>query len=311
MKKKSSLFFLLFLCAVLSVHAQSLVVGTVQDAFLKTPLPRAKVSLLLAADSTVVTDSIPLRVNKREDGTIRSAEFWLQMEKKTCRYLLRASLEGYEDAWMPLSIDAGNDGAWMMDEPLQLRKMREQTMKEVVVTATRVKMYHKGDTLVYDATAFKLPDGSMLDDLIRQMPGVTMNDDGEIFVNGRKVDELLLGARSFMRGNKKVLLENLPYFTVKNIKVYDKQSDISEALGFDVGERRYVMDVNLKQEYRVGCIANIEGAGGTQQRWLGRGFLLGFTNRWRYSVMANANNVNETRHISGDGHWPPASKPQS
>ena len=311
MKKKSSLFFLLFLCAVLSVHAQSLVVGTVQDAFLKTPLPQAKVSLLLAADSTVVTDSVPLRVNKREDGTIRSAEFWLQMEKKTCKYLLRASLEGYEDAWMPLSIDAGNDGVWMMDDPLQLRKMREQAMKEVVVTATRVKMYHKGDTLVYDATAFKLPDGSMLDDLIRQMPGVILNDDGEIFVNGRKVDELLLGARSFMRGNKKVLLENLPYFTVKNIKVYDKQSDISEALGFDVGERRYVMDVNLKQEYSVGCIANVEAAGGTQQRWLGRGFLLGFTNRWRYSVMANANNVNETRHISGDGHWSPASMPQS
>lgn len=311
MKKKSSFFFLLFLCAVLCVHAQSLVVGTVQDAFLKEPLPRAKVSLLLAADSTVVMDSVPLRLNKREDGTVRSAEFWLQMEKKTCRYFLRASLDGYEDAWMPLSIDAKNDGVWMMDEPLQLRKMREQTLKEVVVTATRVKMYHKGDTLVYDATAFKLPDGSMLDDLIRQMPGVTMNDDGEIFVNGRKVDELLLGARSFMRGNKKVLLENLPYFTVKNIKVYDKQSDISEALGFDVGERRYVMDVNLKQEYSVGCIANVEAAGGTQQRWLGRGFLLGFTNRWRYSVMANVNNVNETRHISGDGHWSPASMPQS
>lgn len=311
MKKKSSFLFLLFLCAVLSVHAQSLVVGTVQDAFLKEPLPRAKVSLLLAADSTVVMDSVPLRLNKREDGTVRSAEFWLQMEKKTCKYLLRGSLEGYEDAWLPLSIDAKNDGVWMMDEPLQLRKIREQTLKEVVVTATRVKMYHKGDTLVYDATAFKLPDGSMLDDLIRQMPGVTMNDDGEIFVNGRKVDELLLGARSFMRGNKKVLLENLPYFTVKNIKVYDKQSDISEALGFDVGERRYVMDVNLKQEYSVGCIANVEAAGGTQQRWLGRGFLLGFTNRWRYSVMANVNNVNETRHISGDGHWSPASMPQS
>ena len=138
MKKKSSLFFL-FLCGVLCVHAQSLVVGTVQDAFLKTPLPQAKVSLLLAADSTVVTDFVPLRVNKREDGTIRSAEFWLQMEKKTCKYLLRASLEGYEDAWMPLSIDAGNDGAWMMDEPLQLRKMREQTMKEVVVTATGLR----------------------------------------------------------------------------------------------------------------------------------------------------------------------------
>ena len=47
-----------------------------------------------------------------------------------------------------------------------------------------------------------------------------MNDNGEIFVNGRKIDELLLGSRSFMGGNKKVLLENLPYYTVKNLKVY-------------------------------------------------------------------------------------------
>ena len=79
--------------------------------------------------------------------------------------------------------------------------------------------------MVYDASAFKLPDGSMLDDLIRQMPGVKMNDNGEIFVNNRKVDEVLLGARSFMGGNSKVLLENLPYYTVKNVKVYEKETD--------------------------------------------------------------------------------------
>lgn len=96
-------------------------------------------------------------------------------------------------------------------------------MGEATVTATRLKMYYKGDTLVYDALAFKLPEGSMLDDMIRQMPGVTMNDGGEIFINGRKVDELLLGSRSFMGGNSKVLLENLPYYTVKNVKVYEKR----------------------------------------------------------------------------------------
>ena len=62
-------------------------------------------------------------------------------------------------------------------------------LNEVVVKATKVKMYYKGDTLVYDADAFKLPDGSMLDALIRQLPGVTMNDGGEIFVNGRRVDD--------------------------------------------------------------------------------------------------------------------------
>ena len=146
----------------------------------------------------------------------------LQPEKKTCKYLLRGRLEGYEDGYLPLAIDAGNEGAIMLDEPLTLRKSRDIELNEVVVKATKVKMYYKGDTIVYDATAFKLPDGSMLDDLIHQMPGVTINDDGQIFVNGRMVEELQLGSRTFMRGNKKVLMENLPYFTVKDIKVYGR-----------------------------------------------------------------------------------------
>lgn len=151
----------------------------------------------------------------------------------------------------------------------------------------------------------------MLDALIAQLPGVVMNDNGDIFVNGRKVEELLLGSRSFMRGNKKVLMENLPYYTVSNLKVYEKASDESEALGHDVGAKRYVMDVNLKQEFQVGYIANVEAAGGTEHRWLGRGFLLGFTNRWRYTLQANANNVNENRHVGNAGYWLPNRIPQN
>ena len=192
-----------------------------------------------------------------------------------------------------------------------MRKTRSLNLDEVVVTATRVKFFYRGDTLVYDATAFQLPEGSMLDDLIRQLPGVTLNDKGEIFVNGRKVDELLLGSRSFFGGNKKVLMENLPYYTVKNLKVYEKQTDRSEALGYDVDPRRYVMDVNLKDEYSQGYIANVEAAGGTEERWLGRGFLLGFTDKLRFTVLANANNVNETRHAGQTGQWSPARMPRS
>ncbi len=187
--------------------------------------------------------------------------------------------------------------------------MKKIDMDEVVVKATKVKMYYKGDTLVYDADAFKLPDGSMLDALIKQLPGVTMNSGGEIFVNGRKVEELLLGSRTFFRGNKKVLMENLPYYTVKDIKVYEKQTDKSEALGHDVEPRRFVMDVNLKQEYSKGYIANVEAAGGTEERYLGRAFLLGFTDRWRYSLVGNLNNVNETRHVGEAGHWTPSGMP--
>ncbi len=302
---------MLALVVSISTQAQSLVFGTVQDAFLKTPLPEAKVSLLLAADSTVVIDSIPVTKKFRDDGTVREAQFMIKPEKKTCKYLLRGSLDGYEYGYLPLTIDVSNEGAIMLDDALELRKVRQVNLHEVTVTATKVKMYYRGDTIVYDATAFKLPDGSMLDDLIHQMPGVTIDEYGQIFVNGRKIDELQLGSRSFMRGNSKVLMENLPYYTVKDIKVYDQDTDLNRALNAQVEKKKFVMDVNLKPEHQIGYIANVEAAGGTMERWLGRGFLLGFTKHTRYTLLGNSNNVNESRHIGRSDHWTPDAVPQS
>ncbi|MDR3844255.1 hypothetical protein [Hallella sp.] len=308
---KRQLVTIIIALASLTAQAQSLVFGTVRDAFLKTPLPKAKVSLLLAADSSVVIESIPVTAKRRDDGTVREAQFMLQPEKKTCKYLLRGTLEGYEDGYLPLAIDAGNKGAIMLDDALELRKIRQVNLQEVTVTATKVKMYYRGDTIVYDATAFKLPDGSMLDDLIHQMPGVTIDEYGQIFVNGRKIDELQLGSRSFMRGNSKVLMENLPYYTVKDIKVYDQDTDLNRALNAQVERKKFVMDVNLKPEHQIGYIANVEAAGGTMERWLGRAFLLGFTERTRYTLLGNSNNVNESRHIGRSDHWTPDAVPQS
>jgi len=302
---------MLALTLAIAAQAQSLVFGTVQDAFLKAPLPEAKVSLLLATDSTVVIDSIPITKKFRDDGTVREAQFMIKPEKKTCKYLLRGTLEGYEDGYLPLTIDASNEGAIMLDDALELRKIRQVNLQEVTVTATKVKMYYRGDTIVYDATAFKLPDGSMLDDLIHQMPGVTIDEYGQIFVNGRKIDELQLGSRSFMRGNSKVLMENLPYYTVKDIKVYDQDTDLNRALNAQVERKKFVMDVNLKPEHQIGYIANVEAAGGTMERWLGRAFLLGFTERTRYTLLGNSNNVNESRHIGRSNHWTPDAVPQS
>ena len=311
MNKRQIITIIIALAAAISAQAQGIVFGTVQDAFLKTPLPKAKVSLLLAADSSVVIESIPVTAKRRDDGTVREAQFMLQPEKKTCKYLLRGRLEGYEDGYLPLTIDASNTGAIMLDDALELRKIRQVNLQEVTVTATKVKMYYRGDTIVYDATAFKLPDGSMLDDLIHQMPGVTIDEYGQIFVNGRKIDELQLGSRSFMRGNSKVLMENLPYYTVKDIKVYEQDTDLNRALNAQVERKKFVMDVNLKPEHQIGYIANVEAAGGTMERWLGRAFLLGFTERTRYTLLGNSNNVNESRHIGRSDHWTPDAVPQS
>lgn len=304
-----SLLFLSFFFFIES-SAQQFILGTVRDAFLKTPLLDTRLTLL-TKDSVVVQDSIKIVLNKREGERWGRSNFYIKLPKKTCTYLLRASLAGYEDAWQTFSVKAEINDPWGLDNPLELRRIREKKLGEATVTATRLKMYHKGDTLVYDALAFKMPDGSMLDDLIRQMPGVTMNDEGEIFVNGRKVDELLLGSRSFMGGNHKVLLKNLPYYTVKNMKIYEKETDRNRAAGYEIEKKQYVMDVNLKDAYRNGHIGNIEAAGGSEERWLGRAFLLGYTNRLRFTLLANANNVNEKRHIGESSSWKPEKMPLS
>ena len=309
--KRNIITIILALAAVCSTWAQTQreieLSGNVEDGFLKIPLSHAKVSIC-RADSSVLVDSAAMFTAYNRDLKPLFAQYTAKVTTDAKELLVHAQLKGYDDVWQRVSIGKQTK----VEVPtLEMRKMREVDLGEVVVKATRVKMFYRGDTIVYDATAFKLPQGSMLDDLIRQMPGVTLNEAGQIFVNGRMVDELMLGSRSFMKGNKKVLMENLPYYTVKDIKVYDRQSDKSMALGYDVDPKKFVMDVNLKEEYQRGYIANVEGAVGTEDRWLGRAFLLGFTDRLRLTLFGNVNNVNESRHIGQSGHWTPASMPQS
>lgn len=300
---------ILLLCCCIRAVAQNVKIEVdIEDEFLKMPLSGVKLSVL-TPDSALVVDSASCFSIRSSSGQALK-EIYTASVKAGRHYLLRATRAGYGDVWRRFSVPSTQKGDLSLST-LMMRKEWKEEMSEVVVKATKVKMYYKGDTIVYDADAFKLPDGSMLQSLIDQLPGVTMNQSGEIFVNGRKVDELMLGSRTFMHGNKKVLMENLPYYTVKDIKVYDKQTDKSVALGYDVEPRKFVMDVNLKPEYSQGYIANVEAAGGTNDRWLGRGFLLGFTDLWRYSVMANLNNVNESRHIGERGFWSPATMPRS
>lgn len=310
MRTNYILVAVLFLFAIGTVTARTIsIYGDFQDGFLKTALPDAKVALL-RADSTVFIDSLKLYAISTvgEQGDFIRYVADVPVEKAT--YLVRIKHDGYDEELQKVVID--NPEKSQVEVPM-ISMFRKHTvdLDEVTVKATRVKMFWRGDTIVYDATAFNMPDGSMLDNLIRQLPGAEIKENGEIFVNGRKIDELLLGSRSFMGGKSNVLMQNLPYYTVKNLKVYEKTSDMSEALGFDTGTKSFVMDVNLKKEYQMGLVGNVEAAGGTERRWLGRAFLLGFTDRWRYTLLANANNVNETRHAGETGYWTPSTMPQN
>lgn len=297
------------ICVATPVAAQNKISTSseVMDDFLETPLPDARVSLL-SVDSVLI-DSLKIVKFFNGEGNIVQTGVFMTL-KPGEKYLLHGEHEGYDDAWVDIDVPSDAKGRISVGD-LRLAKHFNRNLDEVTVTATKIKMFWKGDTIVYNADAFKLPAGSMLDDLIRQMPGVTMNDGGEIFVNGRKIDELLLGSKSFFGGRSEVLLKNLPYYTVRHVKVYDKRSEMSEAMGSDIEPKKFVMDVNLRTEYKRGVIANVEVAGGTSSRYLGRAFLLGYTDLLRFSLMGNVNNVNENRHIGQSSSWTPDKMPKS
>ena len=279
--------------------------GYVADDVMHKPVRGTLVELLS-------TDSVLLQ--KTETGGWRSyngereliAQYRMVVERHK-KYILRFSHTNYETKYLNLDLTDVRPRELIREMPyVYLTRMMTGQIDEVTVTATKLLFYNKKDTLVFDASAFRLPEGSMLDALVKQMPGTELNDNGEIFVNGKKVDELLLNGKEFFKGNNRIMLDNLPNYMVNTINVYDKKNDESEFLGYDTGGDKYVMDVKLKKQYAIGWMGSLEGGGGTEERYLGRLFAMRFTDHSQVSVYANVNNVNEDRKPGSSGNWSPA-----
>jgi hypothetical protein len=135
------------------------------------------------------------------------------------------------------------------------------------------------------------------------MPGVELHENGEIYVQGRKVDFLTLNGNDFFRGKSQVMLDNLPYYTVKNIEVYEKQTEKSEWLGTADAPKDYVMDVVLKREYRKGYLANLQTGAGSEDRYAAKAFGQRYTDHSGINVFFNGNNINELDSPGSKGEW--------
>lgn len=276
--------------------------GNVQDSFLERGLFGVSLSLF-NADSTAV-DCKKNVYEIGNDSAHITTLYYLSALLSPGHYLVRAQKDGYDDGWAEADIPANRKGGNIMVPMINMRRtMKTVYLGEVEVVATRIKVRMRGDTLVYDARAFQMPQGSMLSNLIDQLPGARLTEQGEIFINGRKIDELTLNSRSLFRGNKKVLLENLPYFTVKELKVYERDNPEALLRGVKEAPKDYVMDVALKDEYSTGLIGNADLGGGTHERYVARGFGILLTKTLTLGGFVNMNNTNDRNRGGGSGGW--------
>ena len=210
MKYIKVILFILVLSWAMSVVAQDKEKtveywGWVEDFVTHTAINDAKVSLMDDDGNLVKVETSNSRLDQNDGGF----DFRVTNNRK---YTIKVECDGYVPQSFSFDVKVSNRVITRYLPTIFLRKKKklddEQLLNEVTVTATKVKFYHKGDTLVYNADAFQLSEGSMLDALIRQLPGSELKSDGRIYVKGRFVESLLLNGKDFFKGNNTVLFQN-------------------------------------------------------------------------------------------------------
>lgn len=264
----------------------------------------AKITLMTA--DSVVIDTITADIEEMpwDIGYHKAYYEFKDVVMSKGKYIIKAEKEGYDVCYMNCELRSTRQDYIKVKE-IRMTKIVEHELKEVTVVASKVKMVMKGDTIVYNANAFNLAEGNMLDALIARLPGAKLEKDGRIYVNGRFIQSLLVNGQEFFSGNPKLALENLPAYTVNNIKVYNKAGIKSRLMQRNMGDNTYVMDVRLKRQYATGYMGDLEAGGGTQKRYKLRGFGMKFSDKERMGAFFNINNLNDNQRAELTGEWEP------
>ncbi|MCM1111443.1 MAG: hypothetical protein NC336_09550 [Clostridium sp.] len=281
------------------------ITGRVKDAMSRKDLVKSKVYITDSVGNHV--DSITTGGSFWGDasGAIEErAVFSFNVPRRKAIYNIEVVMPEYQNFYYTLRLDKFGRREFERELPDFYLERAPHKLDGVTVTASKIKFYNRGDTIVYNADAFELAEGSMLDALVKQLPGVELREGGQIYVNGEFVESLLMNGNDFFKGNNELMLDNLAAYTVKNIEVYKKNSDLDQWQGTH-GKENLVMDVKLKKEYNSGWLMNFEAGAGSSERYLGRAFINRYTNNSRITFIANVNNLNDNRKPGESSTWTP------
>ena len=281
--KKILLSLVLTLVATVMVAQKYVVVGTVKNAETNAALPYATASL-------TQNEKTMAAMTSRTDGS-----FTLTV-KTTGKFTLKVSYIGFDTKTQSINITDKTDTLRVGTISLT---PREDMLGTAVVTGTAAKVEQKEDTTVFNANAYRVPEGSTLEALIKQLPGAEIDDNGKVKINGQEVTEFLINGKDFFKGDTDIAMKNLPTNLVSKIKSYKKKSDYTEMTGIDDGEETNVLDISTKRELNQTWVSNIDLAYGTKDRYSAKAFVNYFTDQARITLYGSANNVNDR----GFGGW--------
>ncbi len=170
----------------------------------------------------------------------------------------------------------------------------------VTVEGQMVRQEQKDDTTIFNAGAFKVNPDATTEDLVRKMPGVTVDNDGTVKAHGEDIKRVLVDGKEFFGEDPKMALRSLPAEIIDKIQVYDRASDQAQFTGFDDGNAQKTLNIITKSDKNKGNFGKLYGGYGTEDRfWVG-GNVNYFNNDTRISVIGLSNNINQQNFASQD-----------
>ncbi len=268
---------ILLLFSVASFAQRGTLTGKLIDSVGGQSLKAASITVLVAQDSTLEVFGL-----SDDDGYFNLKGI------SQGQFLVKITFEGYRTVRRRITISKDK---FNVDLGNIYMKVKTKELEEVVVEASPIVI--KKDTIEYNASSFKTKPNSVVEDLLKKLPGVDVDKKGNVTAQGETVQQVLVDGKKFFGNDPKMATRNLPPDIVDKIQVYDAQSDQSVFSGFDDGTRTKTINITTKKDKRAGVFGKAFAGAGSDQRYEGSVNLNRFKNNQQMSFVSEANNVNK------------------
>lgn len=253
------------------------ITGKVTDLKTSTPLISASVTLTSIRDSS----NLFALTDRKGEFKIENASFG--------RYKLKITYIGYNDLEKEVRVtprEGGNLGKLELD-PADVK------LSEVTIEGDAPIGEVKEDTIEYKSSAFKTQPDAVAEDLIKKMPGVTVENDGTVKAQGEDVKKVMVDGKPFFGSDPTLALRNIPAEVIDRIQVYDRMSDFSDFTGFDDGNTERTMNIITRSNRSMGEFGKLQLGGGENSRYSLSANLNLFNKDRRISLLGMSNNINQ------------------
>lgn len=270
-----------FLLVAMSMLAQAqsggIITGKLIDKETQEPVPQANVRILKQGDSTFVT------------GKASNTEGVFTIPVRNGSYIVHISFVGYNDVYQNVQVTSSRPTVQLGNIMLSNDNI---LLSETVVTAKAPEIVVKGDTLEYNADSYKVTESAVVEDLLKKMPGVEIDSEGKITVNGKEIKKILVDGEEFFSDDPKVASKNLPAKMVDKLQILERKSEQAQMTGFDDGEEENVINLVVRPGMKEGFFGNAFAGYGSKDRYEGNAMANYMKDKDQYTFLGGINNTN-------------------